>query len=371
MITDLILVIDRRDTCVDLNGKALRVRRGDEPPEHVPLGVLGQVIVHGKALVACDVWRALADRGIPGVLLPARGRTGTALVGAGLGATIELRTAQHRAADQPALSLSIARRLLAAKLDAQRGAAERLAAAATGPAASPDPLAALTAVLDEAHDKLERARTLGALMGFEGGAAGAWYRWLASWLPAAWEFSGRNRRPPRDPVNALLSLGYTLLGGEMLAAVQRHGLDPARGFLHGLVPGRESLVLDLIEPLRPSVDCVVLGLLDSVLEPADFTAGSPACLLRKDARGRFYRAWALARRDWPDLDRLPPTPDAAAAATEATEPAAPGSAVAPAAADTALVEASLPQLCGRQVSALRRWLKPAMPSPSAMRPSND
>ena len=359
MTTDLILVIDRRDTRVDLNGKALRVRHGDEPPEHVPLGVLGQVIVHGKALVACDVWRTLAERGIPGVLLPARGRSAAALVGAGLGATIELRTAQHRAADQPQLTLSIARRLLEAKLEAQRSAAERLAAAATGPAASPAALTVLTTALDEALDKLSRARSVTRLMGFEGGAAGAWYRWLAGWLPTEWQFAGRNRRPPRDPVNALLSLGYTLLGGEMLAAVQRQGLDPARGFLHGILPGRESLVLDLIEPLRPSVDCVVLGLLDTVLEPGDFTTGSGGCFLRKDARGRFFRAWALARRDWPDLGGIPAFPPKTALAEAKT----PGSDEGPVSGETAPVEVSLPQLCGRRVDTLRRWLKPAMPVP--------
>ncbi|WP_058555708.1 CRISPR-associated endonuclease Cas1 [Thiohalocapsa sp. ML1] len=362
MTTDLILVIDRRDTRVELNGKALCVRHGDAPPEHVPLGVLGQVIVHGKALIACDVWRALAERGIPGVLLPARGRSPAALVGAALGATIELRTAQHRAADRPELALSIARRLLAAKLDAQRRAALHLAAASTGAAAAPNALAALTAALDEAGDKLQRARTVGTLMGFEGGAAGAWYRWLAGWLPDAWQFAGRNRRPPRDPVNVLLSLGYTLLGGEMLAAVQRQGLDPARGFLHGIVPGRESLVLDLIEPLRPSVDCVVLGLLDSVLVPADFTTGTTGCQLGKDGRERFYRAWAQARRDWPDLAALPAVPAASAPADRDTATADPHPAAATAQTDAVdATDTSLPQLCGRRVDTLRRWLKPALP----------
>lgn len=118
--------------------------------------------------------------------------------------------------------------------------------------------------------------------------------------------TGRNRRPPRDPVNALLSLGYTLLGAEMLSAVQEAGLDPALGFLHGIVPGRESLVLDLIEPLRPGVDALVLRLLEQVVTPAHFTRHPvQGCRLNKEGWGLFYPAWANARRYWP----LPLAPD--------------------------------------------------------------
>jgi CRISP-associated protein Cas1 len=175
------------------------------------------------------------------------------------------------------------------------------------------------------------------LMGLEGVAAAAWFRWLGHSLAPAWGFHGRNRRPPRDPVNALLSLGYTLLGGEMLGMVQQHGLDPAQGLLHELVPGRESLVLDLIEPLRPSVDLVVLGMLDHLLTPEDFS-NTPAegCRLSKEARGRFYQAWAQARQDWPDLH-------------SSLDERRSGKTV------------SLSQLCRRQITALRQDLRPFMP----------
>jgi len=333
MNADLMLLIDHRETQLTLEGHALRVDFPGTKPRHIPLGLLGLVVVHGRALVGCDVWRALAERQIPAVLQPGRGRGASVWMGAALGATVALRTAQHRAADRTEPSLAIARRLVAAKISGQAQAAARLAVPA-----APEACETLRQAQDAALAHLGQARSSNELMGIEGAAAAAWFHWLGAWLPPVWGFHGRNRRPPRDPINALLSLGYTLLGGDMLGAVQQQGLDPARGLLHGLVPGRESLVLDLIEPLRPSVDLVVLGLLEGVLTPADFTqSDAEGCRLDKDARARFYQAWALARQDWPDL-----------------HPSA------PAVGDD--TPTSLHQLCHRQTELLRQDLKPLMPT---------
>ena len=335
MTADLLLVIDHRETQLTLDGRALRVATPGVAPRHIPLGLLGLVVVHGRALVGCDVWRALAERHIPAVLQPGRGTGASAGMGAALGSTVALRTAQHRAADRPDLTHTIARRLVAAKITAQGRVAEHLAV----PESAVGPRQRLLAHQDEALAHLATASTNSELMGIEGAAAVAWFQWLGTWLPPAWNFHGRNRRPPRDPVNALLSLGYTLLGGDMLAVVQQQGLDPARGFLHSLVPGRESLVLDLIEPLRPLVDLVVLGLLDKVLTPADFTLShEDGCRLTKDGRARFYQAWARARQDWPLL----PSETAGAGETERSK-------------------VSLHQVCRQQIDLLRRDLQPMLP----------
>lgn len=351
MTPDLLLVIDHRETTVRMDGRALRIARPDSPPEHVPLGLLGLVVIHGSPLVGCEVWRELAERNIPAVVQPARGRGPSALIGAALGNTIALRIAQHRAAADPYLAVTIARRLVAAKIDAHGQVRARLSAA-TGPGQAPPPAN---------PDTLDLAQSNATLMGVEGAAAAAWFDWLAAWLtdrqPGNWRFTGRNRRPPRDPVNALLSLGYTLLGGEVLRAVQEQGLDPALGYLHGVVPGRESLVLDLMEPLRPSVDLVIIGLLDSVLHPTDFTYSTrDGCRLNKAGRARFYREWAMTRGDWPDLE-------AAGGITPASGVTAGGSAAPGATAPSATIPSpaapvTLPSLCRRQVERLRTWLRP-------------
>jgi CRISPR-associated protein Cas1 len=333
MTNDLILVIDHRETQVRMEGRALRIQRPGVAPEHVPLGLLGLVVVHGSPLVGCEVWRELAERDIPAVLQPARGRGRAAFIGAAFGATIELRTTQHRAAADPGYSLDIARRLVAEKIEGQARVLDHLAP--NDPAAE-----ALRQLQVTSLSKVPQATSNAMLMGVEGAAAGAWYALLSAWLPEQWRFNGRNRRPPRDPVNALLSLGYTLLAGEMLRATQEQGLDPALGFLHGMVPGRESLVLDLIEPLRPSVDLFVIGILDLLL-PTQFTYSKrDGCRLNKDGRGQFYREWAIARSDWPDPAKI----DGPTAGSDAENPES----------------TTLPSLCRRQVDQLRAWLGPGL-----------
>ena len=365
MSADLLLVIDHKDTTVRMNGRALRIQHADQAPQHIPLGVLGLVIVHGRPLVGCEVWRALAERNIPAVLQPARGRGASVLIGVAGGGGIALRIAQHRAAADTAQALAIARRLVVGKIDAYAEARARLAP--SSPASQ-----RLAETQHAAIDRIDTAADNNALMGIEGAAAAAWYAWLADWLPDSWRFSGRNRRPPRDPVNALLSLGYTLLAGEMLRAVQEQGLDPALGFLHGVVPGRESLVLDLIEPLRASVDLVVLDMIADYLLPTQFSYSSrDGCRLNKPGRAAFYRCWAITRNDWPDLSRPPrkpvvvpvPAPVAITAAEAAATNNAPGQSTPIPTAPTAATGAddeqclTLPQLCRRQVEALARRLR--------------
>ncbi|MFN3612858.1 CRISPR-associated endonuclease Cas1, partial [Tepidimonas sp.] len=108
--------------------------------------------------------------------------------------------------------------------------------------------------MEAANHSLKDAQTLPALRGAEGAAAQAFFMGYQTLFAPSLHFSGRNRRPPQDPVNAVLSLGYTLLHAE--AALQAHamGLDPYVGFLHDLDYGRESLACDLVEPHRGGVE---------------------------------------------------------------------------------------------------------------------
>ncbi|MGH8563119.1 MAG: CRISPR-associated endonuclease Cas1 [Gammaproteobacteria bacterium] len=358
---ELTLLLDRRDMRVRLDGRALRIERAGIAVARVPLGVLGSVIVHGSPLVSCDVWRALAERNVPAVLLPARGRGSAACLSTAFSNTIRLRRRQHRAASRPDLRLAVARRLVELKIRAQRQLLAQLSGrAGTAGAEPPTGLASSRAEVLSVFDRnlaamAEVGNTAG-LMGLEGATAAAWWGWLAAVLPKRWRFTARNRRPPRDPVNALLSLGYTLLGAEMLRQVHADGLDPALGFLHGIVPGRESLVLDLIEPLRPSIDAFILDLLDQVLVPRHFTFGrEDGCRLNKDGRSLFYQAWAVRRGAWLDLwpSREGPTGGTPTVIPlDAEQAAARGPEEGPEPEDTA----SLPGQCRRIARMLRTLL---------------
>lgn len=103
----------------------------------------------------------------------------------------------------------------------------------------------------------------------------------------------RNRRPPRDPVNALLSLTYTLLTSQAIQVLRINGLDPEIGFYHQPGYYRPSLACDLIELMRMPAESWVLGLCrKTTLRPRDFAMDNGACLLAKAGRGRFYAEWA-------------------------------------------------------------------------------
>ncbi|HMZ30734.1 MAG TPA: CRISPR-associated endonuclease Cas1, partial [Thauera aminoaromatica] len=106
------------------------------------------------------------------------------------------------------------------------------------------------------------------------------------------DFTGRNRRPPRDPVNACLSLAYTLLHFEAVRTAHAAGLDPLLGFYHRPAFGRESLACDLIEPLRPAVDDWIWRQFNTAqLRPEHFGTDKGACLIGKAGRGHFYAGW--------------------------------------------------------------------------------
>jgi len=132
------------------------------------------------------------------------------------------------------------------------------------------------------------------LRGIEGSAARLWFRQFPTFVHDRMPWNGRSRRPPRDPLNALLSLSYSLLSAQIIAAVDGCGLDPYLGALHGVRHGQPSLALDLLEPFRPSVaDRFVLRSVNlGVFRSEHFTTTSEnGCRLIESHRTRFFEAW--------------------------------------------------------------------------------
>jgi CRISPR-associated protein Cas1 len=156
----------------------------------------------------------------------------------------------------------------------------------------PDALPATDVDAVERHLRgLENCTSLEKLRGIEGAAAAAYFRAFASLVPPDLGFSGRNRRPPRDPVNALLSFGYVLAGNELQSLLDGIGFDPYIGFLHQLDYGRPSLALDLLEEFRPAlVDRFTARLLNlGILSRTDFTSGRDGGLyLDREGKRRYF-----------------------------------------------------------------------------------
>ncbi len=149
-----------------------------------------------------------------------------------------------------------------------------------------------------------RGEPTATLLGLEGTAAAAYFQGLAAVLPPSLGFSGRNRRPPRDPVNACLSLGYALATHEAGRQAQLVGLDPLLGFLHAPVPGRPALACDLVEPVRCHVDRLVWRLFaEGRLRAEHARSSTEGCLLGKAGREIFYLAFEAELAALPRLLR--------------------------------------------------------------------
>lgn len=145
-------------------------------------------------------------------------------------------------------------------------------------------------------ERVGRTTQLSSLLGVEGSGAACYFGGLRALFATGWAFSNRNRRPPTDPVNVLLSLGYTLLVHKTLGAVQAVGFDPYQGFLHQVDYNRPSLVLDIMEEFRPLlVDALVIRCCaDGRLTLADFTSSNDSqhpIVLSDDGKRRFIAAF--------------------------------------------------------------------------------
>lgn len=283
------LYLDRKELIVSHHAGRLRLRAGEAAPQDVPLALLERVVLSASVRLDSSVLGALAERGIGVLLLGPRSGERVAIVQGRPHQDARVRVGQMRLADDAAFALATARRLVAHKLRRQC----RLLAQARRQRA--DQSRALTrgiSTLQALLPAVPRAVDLATLRGLEGSGAAAHFKALASVLPPQLGFTARRRRPPPDPVNAALSLGYTLLHFEAVRAAYVAGLDPYIGFLHGVSFGRESLASDLIEPLRPALDGWLWRLFaERALRADHFSTDAGRCHLGKAGRQTFFVAY--------------------------------------------------------------------------------
>ncbi len=291
----MIFVIDRRDVVLRYQSGSIRLEVNERLIQRVPVNQLALVVVYGNPLSETAVWRQLAAANVPTVMLNLRGKSQVAVIGSGLATQLPLRIKQHQIAGDETLRLKLAKWIVDKKI--------------TGYGI---PFSMLnehhqintemfSSQIKKAQQNLAKASSNNGVMGVEGHFAQVWFKIMSEYLPVRWNFTGRNRRPPKDPVNALLSLSYTLMIAEVRQHVIGFGFDPALGFLHQDVPGRESLVLDVAELFRAGVDGFVLQCLEQKLfTPKSFYyRDQTGCLLSKQARADYFRAWAIYRGNWP------------------------------------------------------------------------
>ncbi|MBK1708204.1 CRISPR-associated endonuclease Cas1 [Marichromatium gracile] len=290
------LYLDRRDTRLDLEGRALVLRVAGRREGSVPLHLLERVVMRTNVECGSALLARLAAAGVAITLFGGRGgRLQATLVGAAHNDAAR-RIGQMRRYDDADFRRRWSRRIVTGKVRGQR----RLLVDAL--VRRPDLRQSLVKAIAAQEQALGRLRLdppvdLATLRGIEGAAAAGFFRGYGALFAPDLGFRGRRRRPPPDPVNAALSLGYTLLHAEAVQQAHGAGLDPLIGFFHELDFGRASLACDLVEPLRPQVERWVWELFGRErLRPAHFQRDGDACLLGKEGRARFFAAYEVFAR---------------------------------------------------------------------------
>lgn len=281
------LYLSHQGCTVNLDHEILRITCGETLVREVQLPHLDLILVFGRSQLTTDVIRTCMQRNIPIAYLSRMGRC--------YGRVIPFQTSYRylarRQAELPETrSLEAARALVSAKLRNSRVLLMRHHR--RRPHAT---LEQTIQILEHLADQSERTRCQAQLVGLEGAGAFNYFNALGECLlNPEFVLAGRSKRPPGNPVNALLSFGYHVLWNHLLALVELQGLDPYLGCLHASDPGHAALVSDLIEPFRaPIVDALVLNLINNrqMLADEHFTYRRGGCYLNEAGRTRFLTAF--------------------------------------------------------------------------------
>jgi CRISPR-associated protein Cas1 len=294
------LYVTTPDAYLRLEGETVCVMIGDEKRLQVPLHHLGAFVLIEHVMMSPALLGRCAADGRSVVWLDRSGRFRARLEGP-VNGNILLRQAQYRAADDSARTLALARFTVAGKLRNSRQVLVRGARETDNPGER-EALARATRHIGNQIRKLPQVEDLDSLRGFEGEVASTYFEAVPLLMKPsvrdAFPFSTRNRRPPRDRFNALLSFLYALVLADCRAGLETVGLDPQLGFLHAVRPGRPALALDLLEEFRaPLCDRLALTLVNrGQIQPKDFDEREGGAVLLNDTGRKTVIAAYQARK---------------------------------------------------------------------------
>ncbi len=295
------LFVTSEDVYLTLDGENVVANRDKTPVARYPLHTLQSIVTFSYSGASPALMGACAERGIGLAFCTPRGKFLARTVGITNG-NVLLRRQQYRVADDPAQSCRVARCMIAGKLYNARWSLERTVRDHRPRIDEQDFANAIQIIKQQLALTLEEPQ-LDSLRGIEGVAAAAYFGVFDQMILRSKEdffFHGRNRRPPLDNVNAMLSFAYNLLAHDCASALESVGLDAYVGFLHRDRPGRRSLALDLMEELRPAfADRFVLTAINNrIVTPDDFrTEESGAVRMEEEGRRRFLKAWQERKQE--------------------------------------------------------------------------
>lgn len=278
------------------DGERLIIESEKQQVAEARFGETSQVVLFGSAVLTTPALHECLRREIPVTYLSYGGWFLGHTVSTGH-KNVDTRTHQYRASFDPETCLGLSRRLVAAKIANCRTLLRRNWRGRGGHEAKAP--AELLIALKGDLKRAVKASSLDTLLGLEGSAAARYYRHFACMLKTGddpdmnFDFSCRNRRPPKDPINAMLSFAYAMLTREWTVTLAAVGLDPYRGFYHQPRFGRPSLALDMMEPFRPLIadSAVLTAVNNGEVQPKDFIHAAGSCNLNESGRRSFIAAF--------------------------------------------------------------------------------
>lgn len=272
-------------------GGVLEIRKNDDKLGEARLEEISQVALFGAVGISTPTVHELIRRGVS-VNYHSSGGWFVGRTDGPWHKNVELRTFQYQKSFDPICCLGLARHFVQSKIANCRTMLRRNMRNKSNDA--------VLIALNQYKEKVSRADSLSVLLGVEGGAAAAYFSKFASMLTNgeaernfSFDFSGRNRRPPKDSVNAMLSFAYAMLTREWTNALAGVGFDPYRGFFHQPRFGRPALALDMMESFRPLVaDSVVITAINNgEVRPEDFQRTPLGCVFSGPGKKRFIQTF--------------------------------------------------------------------------------
>ena len=300
------LFIDRKDSEVDVERGRLQIKiPGVRPNFSIPTKMVEIVVISAPVRFSSTMLTQLTAEGITTIFINPRNLEACTMTHGMAHNAGERRLLQFKAVSSSEHQLRYAREMVRNKLRSQRVMLSKAARM------RPDNRYQLTigiSRLTALIDRLEDQASIASIRGIEGAAGAAYFEAYQSLFAPSLDFNGRNRRPPQDPVNVILSLTYTLIHADAVRALFATGFDPLLGVYHKPVFGRESLACDLVESFRPLADYWIWQMFaKEKLRGDHFTMGrsnsDKPCMLGKAGRAIYYSNYVYVAKAWRRLMR--------------------------------------------------------------------
>ncbi len=295
------LYITTPDAYLSLDGENVVLTVEKSERGRMPLHILEDIVIFGYVGASPALLGKCAEYEIPITFLTPSGKFLSRSIGK-IHGNVLVRREQFRIADNDEKSLHIARNMISAKMT-NSAAVLRRVLSDHSQRVNQHEIEAVATEIKNSSVKAYTAESADNLRGLEGESASRYFSVFDELILTqkdVFKFARRNRRPPLDPVNAMLSFGYSLMTSVCVSALETAGLDPYVGFFHTARPGRCSLALDLLEEFRaPFVDRFVLTMINKriVSESSFYTKENGAVMLSDDARKEFLTQWQKKKHD--------------------------------------------------------------------------